>query len=110
TLAGPDRVRIATHAYAATEDHIGRFLTECCTQNNTTETGNPTELRTELRTEQGHLYTAYSAWCSTTEGIRPANARVFAQRVRQEVGLTTPTDMIKSNGRKYYPGIALLSE
>ncbi|KOV67104.1 DNA primase, partial [Streptomyces sp. AS58] len=103
TLAGPDRVRIATHAYAATEDHIGRFLTECCTQNTNTETGHGTE----LRTEQGHLYTAYSAWCSTTEGIRPANARVFAQRVRQEVGLTTPADMIKSNGRKYYPGIAL---
>ncbi|MET9670267.1 phage/plasmid primase, P4 family [Streptomyces sp. NPDC006475] len=99
TLAGPDRVRVATHAYAATEDHIGRFITECCTRNTDPTSG--------LRVEQGHLYAAYSAWCSTGEGIRPANARVFAQRIRQDLGLTTPADMIKSNGRKFYPGISL---
>ncbi|MEU9445887.1 hypothetical protein AB0D42_34460 [Streptomyces sp. NPDC048304] len=41
------------------------------------------------------------------EGIRPASPRAFATRVRQELGLTSPAAMIKSNGRKYYPGIAL---
>ncbi|MEU3521615.1 DNA primase, partial [Streptomyces sp. NPDC006654] len=49
-----------------------------------------------------------SSWCHAGEGIRPASPRSFATRVRQEVGVTSPTDMIKSNGRKYYPGIALL--
>lgn len=99
-LQGPDRVRIATSAYANTEDHIGRFLTECCTR----DAGN----QADLRVEQGVLYTAYASWCNAGEGIRPAGTRAFATRVRQEVGLASPTDMIKSNGRKYYPGLALL--
>ncbi|MFE9966457.1 phage/plasmid primase, P4 family (plasmid) [Streptomyces sp. NBC_01724] len=102
TLAGPDRVRIATSAYANTEDHIGRFLTECCTQD--------TENQPELRVEQGLLYAAYSSWCSSSEGIRPATTRTFATRVRQEVGLASPADMIKSNGRKFYPNLALVAE
>jgi putative DNA primase/helicase len=100
SLEGPDRVRIATTAYANTEDHIGRFLSECCT--------NDLENQPDLRVEQGLLYTAYAAWCSAGEGIRPAGTRAFATRVRQEVGLASPADMIKSNGRKYYPGLALL--
>ncbi|MGW7256777.1 DNA primase family protein [Streptomyces sp. NPDC054834] len=98
-LEGPDRVRIATSAYANTEDHIGRFLAECCTRD--------TDGDSELRVEQGLLYTEYSSWCTSGEGIRPATPRTFATRVRQEVGLNSPADMIKSNGRKYYPGIAL---
>ncbi|MGC0379712.1 P4 family phage/plasmid primase-like protein [Streptomyces sp. SAI-229] len=99
-LEGPDRVRIATTAYATTEDHIGRFLAECCTRD--IDSGR------DLRVEQGLLYGEYSAWCTAGEGIRPATPRTFANRVRHEVGLASPTDMIKSNGRKYYPGIALL--
>ncbi|MFF8430574.1 phage/plasmid primase, P4 family [Streptomyces sp. NPDC016566] len=97
-LEGPDRVRIATSAYATTEDHIGRFLTECCTQ----------DAGAEYRVEQGLLYAEYTSWCNSGEGIRPATARVFATRVRQEVGLSSPSEMIKSNGRKYYPGLALV--
>ncbi|GAA3483214.1 DNA primase family protein [Streptomyces yanii] len=101
-LEGPDRVRIATSAYATTEDHIGRFLTECCTRD--TGTG------TDLRVEQGLLYAEYTTWCNAGEGVRAATARVFATRVRQELNLGSPADMIKSNGRKYYPGIALLED
>jgi putative DNA primase/helicase len=99
-LEGPGRVRLATTAYATTEDHIGRFLTECCSR--TYGAGD-----TDLRVEQGLLYTQYSSWCHAGEGIRPATARVFATRVRQELGLASPNDMIKSNGRKYYPNLAL---
>ncbi|MFB7852281.1 MULTISPECIES: phage/plasmid primase, P4 family [unclassified Streptomyces] len=99
-LEGPDRVRIATTAYATTEDHIGRFLAECCTRDG--------DHARDLRVEQGLLYTEYSSWCHAGEGIRPATPRAFANRVRQEVGVASPADMIKSNGRKYYPGIALL--
>ncbi|MGW2425885.1 DNA primase family protein [Streptomyces sp. NPDC001709] len=101
-LEGPDRVRLATSAYATTEDHIGRFLAECCTRD--------TDAGAELRVEQGLLYTEYSAWCDLGEGIRPATARAFATRVRQDLGLTSPSEMIKSNGRKYYPGLALVSD
>lgn len=101
-LEGPDRVRMATTAYATTEDHIGRFLTECCTRN--------PEAAGELRVEQGLLYSEYTAWCHSGEGIRPATARAFATRVRQDLGLNSPSDMIKSNGRKYYPGLALASD
>ncbi|MEU9298726.1 phage/plasmid primase, P4 family [Streptomyces sp. NPDC048266] len=100
-LEGPGRVRLATSAYATTEDHIGRFLSECCTRAD--DPG-------ELRVEQGLLYTEYSSWCLAGEGIRPATPRAFATRVRQEAGLASPADMIKSNGRKYYPGLALLTD
>jgi putative DNA primase/helicase len=93
---------MATTAYATTEDHIGRFLTECCTRN--------PEAAGELRVEQGLLYSEYTAWCHSGEGIRPATARAFATRVRQDLGLNSPSDMIKSNGRKYYPGLALASD
>ncbi|MEW1914508.1 phage/plasmid primase, P4 family [Kitasatospora sp. NPDC085895] len=101
-LVGPARVRMATDAYATTEDHIGRFLTECCTRDATDPA--------DLRVEQGQLHTAYTAWCTSGEGIRPASARAFATRVRLELGLSSPTEMIKSNGRKFYPGTGLLAD
>lgn len=56
TLAGPDRVRIATSAYANTEDHICRFLTECCIHDPDNN---------ELRAEQGLLYASYRRFCRT---------------------------------------------
>jgi putative DNA primase/helicase len=99
-LRGPGPVTAATTAYATAEDHIGRFLSERCTRERDTGHG--------LRVEQGLLHSEYTSWSHTVEGIRPATPRAFAQRVRQEVGLASPTDMIKSNGRRYYPGIALL--
>ncbi|MFE6767205.1 phage/plasmid primase, P4 family [Streptomyces sp. NPDC057689] len=98
-LDGPATVRSATAAYATTEDHIGRFLAECCTTHTS-----------DLRVEQGLLYAAYSSWCGAGEGIRPATARAFATRVRQELSLASPADMMKSSGKKYYPGLGLLSD
>ncbi|WP_331731552.1 phage/plasmid primase, P4 family [Kitasatospora sp. NBC_01300] len=98
-LEGPARVRLATDAYATTEDTIGRFLAECCTR---------TSEEPELRVEQGQLYAAYVAWCNSGEGIRPTSNRSFASRVRTDLGLATPNEMVKSNGRKFYPGIGLL--
>ncbi|GCD96903.1 DNA primase family protein [Embleya hyalina] len=102
-LTGPVSVRTATEAYATTEDHIGRFLGECCIRTSNGE-------RTDLKVEQGLLYATYSAWCSSGEEARPASARAFANRVRQELGLASPADMTKSSGRKYYPGLGLLPE
>ncbi|MGQ4353059.1 DNA primase family protein [Streptomyces drozdowiczii] len=102
-LTGPDSVRLATAAYETTEDHIGRFLTESCTRG-TDGRPNP-----ELRVEQKLLYEVYGRWCSE-EMIRPSTSRVFAARIRQELGLASPADMIKNNATKLYPGLALLAE
>ncbi|MEW1685747.1 phage/plasmid primase, P4 family [Streptomyces sp. NPDC093594] len=102
-LVGPSSVRLATEAYERTEDHIGRFLTERCT------TGNGPGPHPELRVEQKLLYEAYVRWC-TDEGVRPATSRAFASRTRQELGLASPTEMIKNNNRKLYPGLALLAD
>lgn len=101
-LTGPTSVRLATEAYEKTEDHIGRFLIERCT------TGSGPACNPELRVEQKLLYETYCRWC-TDEGIRPATSRAFASRVRQELGLASPAEMIKNNNRKLYPGLALLA-
>ncbi|MFE2352532.1 DNA primase family protein, partial [Kitasatospora cineracea] len=95
-LTGPASVRLATAAYETTEDHVGRFITECCTKG---ENGRPNP---ELRVEQKLLYETYGRWCSE-EGIRPSTSRAFASRIRQELGLTSPAEMIKNNVKKLYP-------
>lgn len=93
-LTGPERVRIATTTYAETEDHTGRFYTECCT------------LDPAHRAEQASLYAAYRTWC-LSEGATPLSSRAFASRTRELVGLASPQEMTVSNSRKYYPGIGL---
>lgn len=104
SLGGPSVVRTATQAYATTEDHIGRFLAECCTPH-----GNTAEGR-DRKVEQGALYRAYSNWCQEGEGLRPATTRAFAIRIRAEMGIATPSDMLRSNGQKFYPGLGLLTD
>ncbi|MFJ5035726.1 phage/plasmid primase, P4 family [Streptomyces sp. NPDC088560] len=96
-LTGPERVRIATTAYAETEDHTGRFYDECC------------RLAPELRAEQTMFYAVYKAWCQT-EGAPAMSSRAFAARTRELVGLASPKEMILSNQRKHYPGIGLLTD
>ncbi|MBV2353845.1 DNA primase [Streptomyces sp. J2-1] len=96
-LTGPERVRIATTAYAETEDHTARFYEECC------------RLGSELRAEQAALYAVYRAWCQQ-EGAPPMSSRAFATRTRELVGLVSPRDMILSNQRKHYPGVGLLAD
>ncbi|MEW2077425.1 phage/plasmid primase, P4 family [Streptomyces sp. NPDC012403] len=96
-LTGPERVRIATTAYAETEDHTGRFYDECCV------------LGPDLRAEQTALYAVYRAWCQN-EGALAMSSRAFAARTRELVGLASPKEMILSNQRKHYPGIGLLTD
>ncbi|MEU6381649.1 phage/plasmid primase, P4 family [Streptomyces sp. NPDC046909] len=103
SLDGPASVRLATAAYERTEDHIGRFLAERCTMG---EDGRPDP---RLRVEQKLLYVTYTRWCAD-EGIQSATSRAFAGRIRQELGLASPAEMIKNNDRKLYPGLALLSD
>lgn len=96
-LTGPERVRIATTAYAETEDHTGRFYEESCV------------LGHDLRAEQTALYAAYKTWCQN-EGAPVMSSRAFAARTRELVGLASPKEMILSNQRKHYPGIGLLTD
>ncbi|MEV4113290.1 phage/plasmid primase, P4 family [Nonomuraea sp. NPDC049695] len=96
-LSGPQRVRLATDAYEATEDVVGRFITEAC------------KLGPGLRAEQAHLYTAYTCWCGS-EGATPVSARAFASRVRDTLGMASPKEMLLSNSRKFYPGLGLISD
>ncbi|PJN36665.1 DNA primase [Streptomyces sp. CB02959] len=96
-LTGPERVRLATTAYAETEDHMGRFLTETC------------KIDTGLRAEQKHLYLAYTRWCEG-EGATPVSSRAFAGRVRETLGMSSPKEMATSNSKKYYPGIGLIAD
>ncbi|MEZ0069929.1 P4 family phage/plasmid primase-like protein [Streptacidiphilus sp. MAP12-20] len=96
-LTGPGRVRSATTAYAETEDHAGRFISDACT------------LHADRRAEQAQLYSAYRIWCHN-EGVSAISSRAFAARIRETVGLASPKDMILSNQRKYYPGIGLLAD
>ncbi|WP_395576623.1 phage/plasmid primase, P4 family [Streptomyces sp. BK79] len=96
-LTGPERVRIATNAYAETEDHTGRFLGESC------------RMEGGLKAEQARLYAAYRDWCQN-EGSPAVSSRAFAARVREVVGLASPKEMILSNQRKYYPGIGLVAD
>ncbi|MGW6257680.1 DNA primase family protein [Streptomyces sp. NPDC055085] len=102
-LTGPASVRIATAAYETTEDHIGRFISERCTK------GADGRLDPDLRVEQKLLYEAYGRWCSD-EGIRASTPRAFASRIRQELGLASPADMIKNNATKLYPGLGLIPD
>lgn len=90
-LIGPERVRLATTAYAETEDHMGRFLAETC------------KIDTGLRAEQKHLYLAYTRWCEG-EGATPVSSRAFAGRVRETLGMSY------SNSKKYCPGIGLIAD
>jgi putative DNA primase/helicase len=96
-LTGPASVRIATTAYAETEDYTGRFFDETCA------------LHPDHRAEQTALYTAYKTWCRK-EGAPALSSRAFAQRARELAGLSSPKEMVLSNSRKYYPGIGLLAD
>ncbi|MET8753212.1 phage/plasmid primase, P4 family [Streptomyces sp. NPDC004667] len=95
-LTGPDRVRVATTAYAETEDHMGRFIGEAC------------RVEITLRAEQATLYQAYRQWC-LGEGANPVTSRAFAARIRETLGMRSPKEMLASNQRKFYPGIGLLT-
>ncbi|MGG8410447.1 DNA primase family protein [Streptomyces sp. 12297] len=96
-LTGPDKVRIATTAYAETEDHMGRFIAEACV------------MRPGMRAEQTRMYQAYRQWCAD-EGANPVTSRAFAARVRETLGMSSPKGMLTSNQRKYYPGIGLMAD
>ena len=63
-LNPPTIVRDATAAYLANEDHIARWLEECC------QTGKREYAKSRL------LYQSYSVWC-TANNEKPLNSKDF---------------------------------
>jgi len=65
-LTKPKVVLDATAEYFASEDKIGRFITECC------------EITPDAKTASSHLYRAYCDWCRT-ENLHPGGSQPFAR-------------------------------
>jgi P4 family phage/plasmid primase-like protien len=93
-LREPESVKAATAAYAAEEDHIGRFLEDCCTRGPAAQ----------VRTETGRVRAAYESWCHS-EGEQPMDARTFGRELKGRGILRKP-----SSGRYFYAGLGLLAE
>lgn len=88
-LAEPASVKAATAAYAAEEDHIGRFIEERCT------------LDPAARVEAGNLRAMYETWCQA-EGETPLDARMLGRELKAKEVLRKA-----SNNRYFYYGISL---
>jgi putative DNA primase/helicase len=90
-LAEPDRVNEATAAYREDQDHVGRFLAECC------------------RTGQGRyvfvddLRRRYEEWCRA-EGEDPFTPQAMGAELRRR-GFER-----KGGGRRRWLGLALIAE
>ena len=68
-LVDPDVVRDATADYRADEDHLGRFIADCCILDPT------------ARVPAGALRTAYERWCDTM-GEQSQSAKAIAPLLR----------------------------
>ncbi|GAA0359189.1 phage/plasmid primase, P4 family [Streptomyces turgidiscabies] len=93
-LREPDSVKSATEAYAAEEDHIGRFLEDCCVRGPIAH----------VRTETGRVRSTYEAWCHT-EGEQAMDARTFGRELKARGIVRKP-----SSGKYFYAGLGLLAE
>lgn len=89
----PESVMDETKAYAAEEDHIGRFLEDCCHLGG----GEHVKLETPL------LRAAYDKWCHA-EGETPLTGSPFGRELKKYGIECKP-----SNGKRFYLGVALLS-
>lgn len=93
-LREPASVSAATAAYAAEEDHIGRFLEDCCVRGPVAH----------VKTETGRVRSAYEAWCHA-EGEDAMDARTFGRELKARGIARKP-----SSGKYFYAGLGLLAE
>jgi putative DNA primase/helicase len=89
----PQSVIEETQTYADEENHLARFLDECCL------VGGGELVKTETKALRG----AYDRWCGA-EGERPLTPQSFGRELK-----TLGIDSAKSNGRRFYLGLSLLS-
>lgn len=90
-LNPPASIRAATEEYLASEDVVGRFLSEACT----VKPGDRF-----IKTKAGHLFATFRAWCEET-GESTCDQRDFAGRLQARGFQAT-----KSNGTRWYFGIS----
>jgi len=91
-LDPPDVVRMATAEYRKTEDHLGRFIEECC------ETGN------DLTVQSRPFYLRYKRWADDI-GERPLHEKGFGQRM-----IERRFEKLKTKAANVYQGIVLQTE
>lgn len=91
-LPTPDEVLAATETYQAEEDHLGRFVEECCRVG----------AGDIARVEMGELRRAYDAWCREQHEDE-MSSQAFGRQLKQRFNVGTA----KSNGRRFYTNIML---
>lgn len=94
-LREPDAVMAFTETYAEEEDSLARFMGDCC------HLGGGTHVTINTARLRG----AYDDWCRA-EGETPLKPQVFGRELRTRFGI----DQIRSNGRRFYVGVALLTQ
>ncbi|MCU1613734.1 MAG: hypothetical protein JWO98_1274 [Frankiales bacterium] len=93
-LRAPDAVMAFTESYAEEEDSLARFISDCC------HVGGGIQVTTNT----SKLRAAYDAWCHDEGGESPLKPQVFGRELRTRFGI----EQKRSNGRRFYVGIALL--
>lgn len=93
-IAEPSSVRVATDAYQADQDTVGRFVAEAC------DVGDPAAQH--LRVRVVALRSAYETWCHL-EGETPVGAKAFTLELRSRFGVLSE----RSPESRYYAGIRL---
>ena len=91
----PDDVKAATEAYAADQDTIGRFVADMVMLTPT----NPM-----ARVSVAEFRAAYDAWC-----IETGEVAASPKRLTQELRDRFDIDTVKSNGRRLYNHLVLLT-
>ncbi|MFB7440205.1 phage/plasmid primase, P4 family [Streptomyces mirabilis] len=94
-LREPDAVMAFTETYAEEEDSLARFMGDCC------HLGGGTHVTINTSKLRG----AYDDWCRA-EGETPLKPQVFGRELRTRFGI----EQIRSNGRRFYVGVALLTQ
>jgi phage/plasmid-associated DNA primase len=84
-----------TETYAEEEDSLARFMGDCC------HLGGGTHVTINTSKLRG----AYDDWCRA-EGETPLKPQVFGRELRTRFGI----EQIRSNGRRFYVGVALLTQ
>ncbi|WP_020116771.1 phage/plasmid primase, P4 family [Streptomyces canus] len=93
-LREPGTVMAFTETYAEEEDSLARFMADCCHLGG----GNHVAINT------AKLRAAYDDWCRA-EGETPLKPQVFGRELRTRFGI----EQTRSNGRRFYVGVALLA-
>ncbi|WP_078326254.1 DNA primase family protein [Mycobacteroides salmoniphilum] len=88
-LNAPDEVQVATAAYQAKSDVVGRFLSECTTS------------VAVHKISMKDLYDRWTSWAAS-EGVEPVGKHAFNESLRERGHRTLP-----SGGREWWQGISL---